>query len=246
MELDYGCSVFIKSGKLKGRIGCFDDDDIDDKDQPIGFVSLGNPLYSSEYEIPIKHLRKATTEDFYKRQEEILNQLMKMKYSKQKVNERVKAELLSEFIYIESQFSDRYFNVRFLSEVDGKKLFISHSSKDKLFARLLATDLAEAGHIPWLDEWRIKVGESIPGSISRALQECDYVLVILSNNSNQSEWVQQEWYTKYWDEIAEGKVKVIPILIEDCIIPELLKTKKYADFREEYRIGLRELLLAFK
>ena len=189
MALYYGYSVFIKSGKLKGRIGYFDDDDVDDNDQPIGFVSLGNPLYSREYEVPIKYLREATTEDFYKRQEEILDQLMEIRYSKQKIDEKVKADLLTEFIYIESKFSDRYFKVRFLSEGDGKKLFISHSSKDKLFARLLATDLAEAGHIPWLDEWRIKVGESIPESISRALQESDFVLVVLSNNSNQSQWV---------------------------------------------------------
>ncbi|MGG1314163.1 TIR domain-containing protein [Cohnella laeviribosi] len=247
MDLYYGCPVFIKSGKLKGRIGYFDDDDINENGQRIGFVSLGNPLYSSEYVIPIKHLREVTTEDLYKRQGEIQDQLLKIKYLKQKtINEKEKADLLTELIFIESLFSDRYFKVRFQSEVIGKKLFVSHSSKDKPFARLLVTDLAEAGHSPWLDEWQIKVGESIPGSISRALQECDYVLVILSNNSIDSQWVQQEWYAKYWDEISEKKVKVIPVLLEDCTIPELLKTKKYADFREEYRTGLRELLLALK
>uniref|UniRef100_UPI00403FB55B toll/interleukin-1 receptor domain-containing protein n=1 Tax=Paenibacillus sp. FSL R7-0313 TaxID=2954532 RepID=UPI00403FB55B len=91
----------------------------------------------------------------------------------------------------------------------------------------------------------MKIGESIPGSISQALQVSDYVLVLLSKNSIKSAWVEQEWYTKYWDEITERKVKILPILIEDCNIPELLKTKKYADFREDYNRGLRELLLAF-
>ncbi|MEO2204742.1 TIR domain-containing protein [Paenibacillus pabuli] len=56
-------------------------------------------------------------------------------------------------------------------------------------------------------------------------------------------WVQEEWYSKYWDEINSGMVKVVPILIEECEIPELLKTKKYADFREEYSRALRELLM---
>lgn len=244
MALYYGCPVFITAGKLKGHIGYFDDDDLDENDQPIGFVSLGNPLYSSEYEVPIKYLREITTEDLYKRQENIQNELLKMNYSKRKANhEKTKADLLTEFIYIESIFSDKYFKARFFKNGGGRTLFISHSSMDKPFARLLATDLAEAGHSPWLDEWEIKIGESIPGSISRALQESDFVLVLLSNNSVESSWVQQEWYTKYWDEIAEKKVKILPILIEECNIPELLKTKKYADFREEYDRGLRELLL---
>ncbi|MGN7760511.1 toll/interleukin-1 receptor domain-containing protein [Paenibacillus sp. 22594] len=245
MALYYGCPIFITEGKLKGRIGYFDDDELDENGQPIGFVSLGNPLYSSEHEVPMAYLREITTEDLYKRQGDIQNELLKINYSKRKVNhEKTKVDLLTEFIYIETLFSDKYFKARFLHNSGGKTLFISHSSMDKPFARLLATDLAEAGHSPWLDEWHIKIGESIPGSISRALQESDYVLVLLSNNSIESAWVEQEWYTKYWEEITERKVKILPILIENCNIPELLKTKKYADFREEYDRGLRELLLA--
>ncbi|TGV29649.1 toll/interleukin-1 receptor domain-containing protein, partial [Mesorhizobium sp. M00.F.Ca.ET.186.01.1.1] len=202
MSLEYGSTVFIMSGKFKGRIGYFDDDGIDEDDQPIGYVSLGDPLFSSEYEIPMKYLREATTEDLYTRQVEIQGQLLRMRYLKNSPKIiKEKAELLTEYMYMESQFFDKYFNVRLLGECDGKKLFISHSSKDKLFARLLATDLADSGHSPWLDEWQIKVGESIPASISLALQKSDYVLVILSNNSVESQWVQQEWYTKYWDEV---------------------------------------------
>lgn len=245
MELYYGCAVFITEGKFKGRIGYFDDDDLNEKGQAIGFVSFGNPLYSSEHEVPMAYLREINTEDLYKRQGDIQNELLKIKYSERKANhEKKMVDLLTEFIYIESLFSEKYFNSRFLHDKSGKTLFISHSSLDKPFARLLATDLAEAGHSPWLDEWHIKIGESIPGSISRALQVSEYVLVILSNNSNKSAWVEQEWYTKYWEEINERKDKILPILIEDCNIPELLKTKKYADFREDYNRGLRELLLA--
>ncbi|QDY83511.1 toll/interleukin-1 receptor domain-containing protein [Paenibacillus polymyxa] len=142
---------------------------------------------------------------------------------------------------------NHYFRIDILKrgyyQIAMEERSISHSSKDKTIARLIATDLAEAGHNPWLDEWRIKVGESIPRSISIALKEREYVLVILSKNSVESRWVQEEWYSKYWDEIEAGMVKVVPILIEDCQIPELLKTKKYADFREEYSRALRELLL---
>ncbi len=52
MTLDYGCPVFITGGKFKGRIGYFDDDGLDENNKPIGYVTLGPPLYSNEYEIP--------------------------------------------------------------------------------------------------------------------------------------------------------------------------------------------------
>jgi hypothetical protein len=39
-------------------------------------------------------------------------------------------------------------------------------------------------------------------------------------------------------------VKVLPALLRDCEVPELLKTKKYADFRNNYNNGLEDVLLA--
>jgi hypothetical protein len=80
--------------------------------------------------------------------------------------------------------------------------------------------------VPWLDEWSISVGESIPKSISLALRNSDFVLVILSANAIKSQWVQAEWENKYWDEINDEMVKVLPILYQKCDIPDLLKVKK--------------------
>lgn len=71
-------------------------------------------------------------------------------------------------------------------------------------------------------------------------------MVLLSKNSVESGWVNAEWTSLFWDEISEQKIKVIPILLEDCKIPRFLKTKKYVDFREEYNIGINELVRALK
>ncbi len=60
----------------------------------------------------------------------------------------------------------------------------------------------------------------------------------------KSRWVENEWHAKYWDEIAEGKIRVLPVLLRPCKIPTLLKTKKYADFTKNYNSGLEELLFA--
>jgi len=120
-------------------------------------------------------------------------------------------------------------------------VFISHSSRDKGFATRLAEDLERLGHRPWLDEWEIKVGECIVTRLDRGIADSDYVVIVLSSHSVTSGWVEKEWKTKYWSEIEAGRPLVLPVLIEDCDIPGLLKTKKYADFREKYPVGLVEL-----
>jgi hypothetical protein len=151
--------------------------------------------------------------------------------------------LMLELSLVESLLSDRMITAR-ANEGDagGRRVFISYASKDRQLATWLAVDLAKEGHAPWLDEWRIKVGESIPVKISRGLDECEYVLVLLSPASVNSGWVEREWSTKYWSEAEDGTVRVIPVLLEDCEVPALLRPKKYVDLRSDYARGLGQLL----
>ena len=123
----------------------------------------------------------------------------------------------------------------------SKKIFISHSSKDKVFVRKLANDLKIIGHDVWLDEWEIKVGECIVSKIEEGIKNSEYVIIVLSESSVNSGWVEKEWKSKYWDEISHSRILVLPAIIEECEIPELLKTKKYADFTKNYSIPFFEL-----
>ena len=122
------------------------------------------------------------------------------------------------------------------------KIFLSHSSKDKKFVYRLGEDLGALGHEPWLDEWEIKVGECIPSKIDHAIGEADYVIIVLSPDAVESGWVEREWQSKYWDEIEQNETFVLPVLLRDCKIPNLLKPKKYADFRKNYSLGLVKLM----
>jgi len=127
-----------------------------------------------------------------------------------------------------------------------QKIFISHSSQDKALARRLFGDLKTMGYNPWLDEMEIQVGECIVSKIDDGIRDSRLLIILLSKNSVNSDWVEKEWQTKYWDEINSGKVQVLPVLVEDCAIPKLLLTKKYADFREGYTVGFSHLLEAIK
>lgn len=126
------------------------------------------------------------------------------------------------------------------------KIFLSHSSRDKPIVRRIANDLKSKGHDVWLDEYDIQVGDSIIESISKGILDADYLVVFLSAAAVQSKWVEKEWAAKYTEEMAAGAKKVLPVLLEECLIPVLLRDKKYADFRSGYLSGFEALEAALR
>ena len=238
-NLDFGL-IKINSGKYKGHIGHYDDDTLDGKSW---YIYFGDPTFNaSTHKIRKNNFTDANTDDLFKRKNElfhIINADKRLKYSKA-------FELLSEYFYIDTELQERLLEAKLYPHTSSKKIFLSHSSKDEQFIKWLNIDLRNKGYNTWLDEWEIKVGDSIPQKISHGIEECDFVIVVLTKEAVKSNWVENEWQAKYWDEIKEGKVKVLPILLEKCKIPTLLKNKKYADFTEGYSDGFDELLLSLQ
>lgn len=129
-------------------------------------------------------------------------------------------------------------------EMPHRSVFLSHSRGDKPFVDRLASDLERLNVDVWYDKWEISVGDSLIDKISEGIQENDYLAIVLSPRSVGSEWVKRELNAALMRELAERKVVVLPILLEDCEIPILLREKKWADFRTSYDQGFEELLLA--
>lgn len=125
------------------------------------------------------------------------------------------------------------------------KVFISHSSVDNKFALKLAQDLKEAGIPVWLDVWEIKVGDMIVEKVEEAMAESDFLVVVISKASMNSRWVQEELSAAKTIEIGKRGIFILPALIESCKLPPLTASKRYADFRENYQNGLREILNVF-
>lgn len=115
---------------------------------------------------------------------------------------------------------------------------------DKDVARQLATDLKNLGHKIWLDEWEIQVGQCIPTEIEKGITDANFLIVLLSNHAVNSTWVEREWKTAYWDEVNQNSVLILPACIEQCKIPKLLQTKKYASLFKSYDYGFREIVTA--
>jgi hypothetical protein len=112
-------------------------------------------------------------------------------------------------------------------------VFLCHSSKDKPFVRTLASRLRTYGVRVWLDEAEIRLGDSLTGRIGSALDECDYVAVVLSSDSVNSEWVQRELQVALHREFEERKVVVLPLVLQKVRMPSFLRDKLYADFTED-------------
>ena len=127
--------------------------------------------------------------------------------------------------------------------MNRSSIFISYSRKDRIFARQLASDLEKRDIKVWIDEGEILVGDSLLTKIQKAIDEMDYLGVILTPNSVNSKWVIVEVETAMNQEISGNKVKVLPILAERCEIPNYLQRKKYANFCDnDYSAGLDEIL----
>jgi hypothetical protein len=125
-----------------------------------------------------------------------------------------------------------------------KSLFLSHSRKDKLFVNKLANDLRKHGVRVWLDEAELQVGDSLLSKIEMAIEELDYLGVVLTLNSVGSEWVRREVEVALNKEISSRRVKVLPLLCGQCELPVFLAGKHCADFTSDskYESALQMLI----
>ena len=98
-------------------------------------------------------------------------------------------------------------------------IFISYSHADRQFVAKLASDLLKQRIRVWWDEWEIKVGDSLLQKIQEGISTSSYLGVVLSPNSVNSAWVQEELDTALVRQLKEKRVVVLPILLQDCQIP---------------------------
>jgi hypothetical protein len=120
-------------------------------------------------------------------------------------------------------------------------VFLSHSSQDKPFVRELADELETGGEIKvWLDEREIDYGENAVLKMSEGL-DADAVLLILSPDSAESNWVREEWTDAYWDQVNSQRTRLAGVLYRDCRIPHLLRNKKPFDLRTNQTEGFRDI-----
>lgn len=125
------------------------------------------------------------------------------------------------------------------------KLFISHSSLDKTFVRRLTNNLRKRNVRTWVDERQIKVGQPIPRRIQEGISQCDFFLIVVSEASVRSKWVEQELNSAYFAAVSNRRDSILPVLVDNVELPKAIRHLKFADFRDSFATGLKELLNTF-
>ncbi|MGH9842151.1 MAG: TIR domain-containing protein [Blastocatellia bacterium] len=93
--------------------------------------------------------------------------------------------------------------------------FISYSTKDEDFAKRLYSRLRDAKVRVWFAPEDIKGGEKLYDQVERAIQVHERLLIVLSENSLQSEWVMTEIREARRIEREGKRRKLFPIRLVD-------------------------------
>jgi hypothetical protein len=113
--------------------------------------------------------------------------------------------------------------------------FISYSSKDQKFAERLHADLQNKGVRCWYAPEDLKIGDRIRTGIDESIRIHDKLLLILSRNSIDSEWVEKEVETAMERERQQKRTILFPIRLDDTVLA--VESGWAADIRRSRNIG---------
>ena len=108
---------------------------------------------------------------------------------------------------------------------DTQKVFISHASEDKeRFVMQFAKRLRSQGIDAWVDIWEMLPGDSLVDKIfEEGIKNARAMVVVLSRFSVEKPWVREELNAGFLNRVS-GRFKVIPVVIDDCDVPEALRS----------------------
>ena len=113
------------------------------------------------------------------------------------------------------------------------KVFISYAGEDVLFVTDLAQKLRAKQLNVWLAEWEILPGDSLVDKVfEEGLKDADVVIVILSLASVNKKWVRAELNVAKVKQM-EGMTKLIPVILDDCVIPESLMATVWKNINDK-------------
>lgn len=132
--------------------------------------------------------------------------------------------------------------------------FISYSSKDQDLANRLYTDLKSRGVRCWFAPEDLKIGDKIRDRIDESIRQRDKLLLILSENSIASDWVEHEVESALEEERQSSRIALFPIRLDGAVMDSgkawaalIRRTRHIGDFtgwKEEgsYQKALERLL----
>ena len=113
--------------------------------------------------------------------------------------------------------------------------FISYSTKDEGFAKRLHSRLRDEHVRVWFAPEDLKIGDRFRIKIDEVIRVYDKLLVVLSEHSVQSDWVEKEVETAMEREREQKRTMLFPIRVDGAV--NEIKTGWPADIRRTRHIG---------
>lgn len=123
-------------------------------------------------------------------------------------------------------------------------VFISYNKVDKEVAREIALLLVGENIKVWFDEWEISAGDSIVERISTGLCGCTHFIIIWSKNASKSNWARKELRSMLSKAIQSGSPRILPIIIDETPLPELISDIQYIKYKGEPEEDRRDIVTA--
>ncbi len=110
-------------------------------------------------------------------------------------------------------------------------IFISHTKADKQLVEPIALKLATVygKESIFYDSWAVQPGDGIIDKMNEGLTKCKFFFFFVSKNSIQSKMVKLEWQNAII-RATNGEVKLIPVKLDDCLMPSILLQNMYINF----------------
>jgi hypothetical protein len=127
-------------------------------------------------------------------------------------------------------------------------IFLSHTHTDKSLVDTIAKKLAVifGKEEVFYDSWSIQPGDGIIDQMNNALENCKYFFFFVSKKSLQSNMVKIEWQNAL-HKSTHGKIKIIPVKIDDCIMPSVLSQILYINiYLHGLEIAIRQMIDVIK
>ena len=133
------------------------------------------------------------------------------------------------------------------AKASRKEVFLSHSSKDRDFVVRLVRVFKKYKIRYWYSARHISGAKQWHDEIGRALNRCDWFLIVLTPNAVRSQWVKRELLFALNE--ARYNERIIPLLRKPCKYSRLswtLPEFQFIDFSGSFEVGCRQLRRAWK
>jgi TIR domain len=128
-----------------------------------------------------------------------------------------------------------------------KQVFLTYAHSDKQAVRQLYDRMTRNRLKVWLDENELLPGQNWKHEIRQAILRSDVVLVCLSRQFNRQGGYRHEELRIVLEKasfLPDGKNFIIPVRLETCEVPKLLRQWQYVNLFEAD--GFRKLLSVLK